>query len=189
MALRKLCWSLHSCSGWYLSEESSNIKFEEFSILNSAPFKLPFYFPHLCSVLKSIFGPLSGPFCVGRVTKGIYIFFPLLQEAAVVLKHFQIVSCNHRSVVQWEQRVGVPLPFLLQDSWSTSTWIERSGCCQFSKRINCCGLLHKVNMPCLFLWLLSLFRFYFLHVMPSAGFFLTSAVFTEKKNVCKKTWW
>lgn len=43
-----------------------------------------------------------------------YIFFSLLQEAAVVLKHFKIVSCNHRSVVQWEQRVGVPLAFLLQ---------------------------------------------------------------------------
>lgn len=71
----------------------------------------------------------------------------------------------------------------------TSTWIEMCGCCQFSKRINFCGLLHEVNIPCLFLWLLSLFRFYFPHVMPSAVFFLNWCCIHRKENMlcAKKT--
>lgn len=65
------------------------LKLEEFSLLNSAPFELPLYFPHLYSVLKLIFCSLSGPSCAGTLTRGMYIFFHCCRKLLLCFSAFR----------------------------------------------------------------------------------------------------
>lgn len=96
-------------------------------------------FPPTLFSLKLIFGSLSGPSCVGRVTKGMYIFFHCCRKLLLCSSAFNSFLQPQKCCAKRAKGgCALALPAMRQ-LILTSTWIEMSGYCQFSNRINCCG--------------------------------------------------
>lgn len=150
-------------------------------------------FPPPLFSLKLIFGSLSGPSCVGRVTKAMYVSFHCCRKLLFCLSAFDSFLQPQKCCAKRAKGgCALALPATRQ-MILTSTWIERNWCCQFSNRIVVAkGIIatwDEVNIPCLFLWLLSLFNSCFLHVMPSTVFLNWCFIHRKEKHVvCKKTW-